>query len=143
MDVETIITMVGYILFGLSEFVALLPIQSNGFFDGAFKMISSFLTKQKNKDIEHGLQELPLRKEDNNNSQRQVNTPNLDPEISNALKVLLNTSQIAPHISSLAPVHVTPQMQYINTLLQAHPEIIRNATKAIESILIDNVIEQK
>lgn len=122
----------GYILFGVSELVALLPVPANGLTHSLFIGLRNSLNNP-NTDIEIARKILGSKPE----VAATVNQVNSIPELQIAMDTLTKFPQLIQQIDILKN---NTQIQYVVTILNAHPELVQEAARAIESQLLSSVV---
>jgi hypothetical protein len=121
-------TIIGYVLFILSEFVSLIPIPANGFLHS---FTIGFQNSFKNPDINTEMTQSLLKK--------NPNIATLVTKIANNMHITnsINTLLEQPHIlSQVNTISNNSKLQYIITLLNNHPEMINNISNIIEKQIL-------
>jgi hypothetical protein len=121
----------GYVLFGVSELVAILPVPANGFAHSLFIGLRNSLNNP-DTDIEIA-RRLIGKKPD---VVTTINQVGVMPELQISIDTLVKCPQL---IQQLDILKNNTQIQYIVTILNAHPELVLDAIKGIESQLLTSV----
>jgi hypothetical protein len=121
----------GYVLFGVSELVALLPVPANGFAHSLFIGLRNSLSNP-DTDIEMA-RRLIGNKPD---VATTINQVSVMPELQASIDALVKSPQL---IQQLDILKNNTQIQYIVTILNAHPELVMEAAKIIESHVLSSV----
>jgi hypothetical protein len=132
MDITTII---GYVLFGLSEIIALLPINSNGFFDTVRVGLRNSITdNSKPPDVAMAQTLLHSKPE----VAKIINDITTNQKLMSTVQRLTSNLHIVQFVNTLIK---NPQLQYILGLLKSHPEVINEAKLLIETHLLKKQAE--
>jgi hypothetical protein len=121
-------TIIGYVLFIVSEFVSLIPIPANGLLHS---FTIGFKNSFKNPDINAEMTQSLLKK--NPNIATLVNKIANNIHITNSLSTLLEKPQILSQINTISNNN---KLQYIITLLNNHPEMINDISNLIEKQIL-------
>lgn len=107
---------VGYVLFGISELLALVPVPPNG-------ILNSILIGIRNSfsNPSHDIEMAQTLINSDTNVANVLNTIGTNPVLANAMKVLAEHPSVIPHVSTLS---ASQDLQYIITLLSNNPEMI-------------------
>jgi len=98
MDTQTIITIIGYVLFGLSELLPLLPIPTNGFLQSIFIGLQNAF-KNPPKDIDIEMAKNLVSNKNGNNLVNIVNSLATNTQLHNIVLNLINNPHLANNIS--------------------------------------------
>ena len=125
----SISTIIGFVLFGISELIAVIPIPANGLLHSILIGLQNSL-KNPNDDIE-----MAQRIVTNPVVAKMVKTIESNPNLSNTVDLLKDNQHIIPHINVLAS---NQSLQYICTLLTNNPEILDDVKNFITASLSKN-----
>lgn len=131
----TLTETIGYIIFILSEIVAVLPIPANGFLHSLFIGLNNSI-KNSDTDIEMAQQIISTRP----NTANLLNKIALNSELSNVIKKISDNPEIIPFVNLLS---TQPQLQYIVSLLQNNPDIINDVKQLIETNITQHQIQRQ
>lgn len=126
---------IGYVLFILSEIVAVLPIPANGVLHSFVIGLNNSL-KNSNTDIEIAQQLVTTRPNTANIFNKIAN----DSGLSNVVNKLSDNPEILQYIETLSN---HPQLKYIITLLQNNPDIVNDVKQLIETNITQNQIQRQ
>jgi hypothetical protein len=121
----------GYVLFGLSEIIALLPVPANGIAQSLVIGLRNSLSNP-NTDVELARKIIGKNPE----VATTINQVTSIPELQTAMDTLSKFPQLIQQIDILKN---STQIQYIVTILNAHPELVQDASRAIESQLLSAI----
>lgn len=121
-------TIIGYVLFILSEFISLIPIPANGLLHS---FTIGFKNSFKNPDINTEMTQSLLKK--NPNIAALINKIANNIHITTSLNTLLEKPQILSQVNTISN---NSKLQYIITLLNNHPEMINNISNLIEKEIL-------
>jgi hypothetical protein len=125
-----VITIIGYVLFALSELLSLLPTNTNGFLDTLrLGLRNSISDRNGNPDIEMAQNILRSKPE----VAKMINDITTNPKLTSTVNRILGNLHIVQFVNTLTK---NPQVQYIFTLFKTHPEIINDAKILIETHLL-------
>jgi hypothetical protein len=134
MDVNnTVTTIIGFVLFAISEIVGLLPIRTNGIIHTLAIGIKDSLTttNNQNTDIEIAQKLVKYKPEMAN----IINSLEGNPRLIDTVNSITNNPQIIQDIEGLISNN---SLRYINTLLINNPEIINDVKKTILAQLVQS-----
>lgn len=126
---------IGFILFAVSEIIAVLPIPANGFLHSLSIGLKNSI-KNSNTDIEMAQQIVTTKP----NIASLFNKIAVNPELSNAIKKISDSPEIIPFIEALSQNH---QLQYVLSLLQNNPDIIGDVKQLVETNITQNQIQRQ
>jgi hypothetical protein len=126
---------IGYVLFAISEIVAVLPVPANGFLHSFFIGLNNSI-KNSNTDIEVAQQLVSTRP----NTANLFNKIATDHELSNTIKKISDSPDILPYIEILSN---SPQLKYIISLLQNNPDIVNDVKELIETNITQHQIQRQ
>lgn len=126
---------IGYLLFIISEIVAVLPIPANGFLHSFFIGLNNSI-KNSNTDIEVAQQLVSTRP----NTANLFNKIAIDSDLSNTVQKISNNPDILPYIEMLSN---HPQLKYIISLLQNNPDIVNDVKELIETNITQHQIQRQ
>ena len=129
------IEIIGFILFGLSEIIAVLHIPANGFLHSLSIGLKNSI-KNSNQDIEIA-QQLVSNKPDIASVFNKIAN---NTEVSNVIKKLSDRPDVVPFVEILLK---QPQLQYILTLLKNNPDIVNDVKQLIETNITQNQIQRQ
>jgi hypothetical protein len=121
-------TIIGYVLFIVSEFVSLIPIPANGLLHS---FTIGFQNSFKNPDINTEMTQSLLQ--NNPNIATLVNRIANNMHITNSINTLLDKPQVLSQINTISNNN---KLQYIITLLNNHPEMINDISNIIEKQIL-------
>ena len=123
-------TIIGYVLFAVSEILPFLPIHANGFFES---LILGLKTGFNNRDADIELaQQLISNKP---NVANVVNTMSTNPVIHNCFKNILENQNIIPFIETLCK---NPELQTLFHSMNSNPVLLNN----VKNIVLTNQTQQ-
>jgi hypothetical protein len=125
MDQQTINTIIGYVLFGISELLTMLPTPSNSILQiiiRGLKTIKPSSLDLETQNVSNAIQDSEIK--------NIVNKISINPDLKHIINVCLNNPQIVPQIETLLKL---PQLDYIITLLKNNPQIIPDVKVLIEN----------
>jgi len=131
----TTLEIIGYILFVVSEIVAVLPIPANGLFHSFVIGLNNSI-KNSNTDVEVAQQLVSTRP----NTANLFNKIAIDSELSNTIQRLSDNHDILPYIEILTHY---PQLKYIIALLQNNPDIVNDVKELIETNITQHQIQRQ
>jgi hypothetical protein len=126
---------IGFILFAVSEIIAVLPIPANGFLHSLSIGLNNSI-KNSNTDIEMAQQIVTTKP----NIASLFNKIAVNPELSSVIKKISDSPEIIPFIESLSK---NPQLQYVLSLLQNNPDIIGDVKQLVETNITQNQIQRQ
>lgn len=121
---NNIITIVGYVLFAISEVAAILPVPANGMFHSLLIGLKNSISKIDTNDIEMAQTLISTRPDMAN----IITTLQGNPKLISTVKTVINNPEIITNVEKLAN---DKNMQFINTLLSNNPEIINDIKSTI------------
>lgn len=132
---SSVLEIIGYVLFAVSEIIAVLPIPANGFLHSLSIGLNNSI-KNSNNDVEMAQQLVSTKP----NIASLFNKMAINSELSNVVNKLTNNPEIIPFIESLSK---QPQLQYIMSLLKNNPDIINDVKQLIETNITQNQIQRQ
>ena len=123
-------TIIGYVLFAVSEILPFLPIHANGFFES---LILGFKNSFNNKDADIELAQQLISKKPN--VANVVNTMSTNPVIHNCFKNILENQNIIPFIETLCK---NPELQTLFHSMNSNPVLLNN----VKNIVLTNQTQQ-
>ena len=123
-------TIIGYILFGISEILPLLPIPTNGMFHSMIIGLQNSL-KDPNQDIEMARKLLHRKPELAN----VVTSISSNTNLQSTVTTLANNPHITQNVDLLC---ANDNINYIMTLLNNNPQVIKDTQSFIESQIVSN-----
>ena len=131
----TTLEIIGYILFVVSEIVAILPIPANGLFHSFVIGLNNSI-KNSNTDVEVAQQLVSTRP----NTANLFNKIAINSELSNTIQRISDNHDILPYIEILTHY---PQLKYIIALLQNNPDIVNDVKELIETNITQHQIQRQ
>jgi len=130
MSSSDITTIIGYVLFAVSEILPFLPIHANGFFE---TLILGFKNSFNSKDADIELAQQLISKKPN--VANVVNTMSTNPVIHNCFKNILENQNIIPFIETLCK---NPELQTLFHSMNSNPVLLNN----VKNIVLTNQTQQ-
>ena len=129
-NINTIVTVIGYTFFAISEIVAVLPIPANGVLHSLIIGLKNSVQKPNTTDIEMA-QTLIANKPD---MASIITTLEGNPRLIETVKIVINNPEIIRNVEKIAK---DKNLQFLNTLLINNKEIIND----IKIIVIQKISE--
>ena len=130
MSSPDVATIVGYVLFAISEILPFLPIHANGFFES---VIIGLKNGFNNRDADVELAQQLISKKPT--VANVVNTMSTNPVIQNCFKNILENQNIIPFIETLCN---SPELQNLFHSMNSNPVLLNN----VKNIILTNQTQQ-